>query len=676
MNANAAWSQVRLDPPTPWRIFGWGAKVFVTLSFMVGGAAAEQGWWMKEPIRWVQTNIRDVDATLEAKHLVDQLSDMRANVLLIGMGGITAFYPTTVPFHYPSTYMPAGRDMFGDVLKEAHARNIRVVGRFDFSKTPKAAFDAHPEWFFRRANGDPVIYNGLYSTCINAGFVREQEMQILTEALENYPVDGLFFNGVGNQARDYSGNPVGLCHCDSCKRKYRQMFHKDVPDEPDDDYRKFLAASVREVAGAVGDLIHRKRPEAGYFHYLQEFSDGIMSESNTAVARPLPLWPYDASDNVNRARNSQPGKMAVNLDMQFVDFSWRFATVPRDEIALRLWENVANGGAAAFEVNGTLDQQDRQAVEMAKPIFRWLAANQQYYVGQSSAARVLLLGSAANTGRASNMQAYRGLFRLLSEEHVPFAVSNNMDWLGKRDFDLVIASDWAPTGLQKYAENGGRVLIVGAQRPEFTIAPVVRTVKDIKGYVRVRDHAAYPSLKDTDLLMLDGPFTELQDSALSLTLVPPSMFGPPELVHADMKDTNTPAITIRQLGNGTVAWIPWNLSSMYYRESLPAHAGLFRDVMDRLNPHRQVQTNAHPLVEMTLMRQNGRTLLHLINLSGHSQTGYFDPVPMSDIHVRVAGASKTAKTLRTPGNLNVKVDREYIEFTVPHLSDYELVVLE
>src|ERR1700692_2836561 len=107
----------------------------------------------------------------------------------------------------------------------------------------------------------------------------------------------------------------------------------------------------------------------------------------------------------------------------FVDYAWRFATVPGHEIALRLWEDVANGGAAAFEVNGTLDQQDRQAVETAKPIFRWVAANQQYYAGQNSAARVLLWGISSNMGRASGMQAYRGLFRLLSEEHVPFAVS-------------------------------------------------------------------------------------------------------------------------------------------------------------------------------------------------------------------------------------------------------------
>src|SRR5262249_46530757 len=172
---------------------------------------APEGWWMKEPIRWVQTNLRQTDASLDARRLAEQLADMRANVVLMGMGGIVAYYPTAVPFHYPSPDLPAGRDMFGDVWRESQDRRIGVVGRFDLSKSPKAVFDAHPEWFFRQANGQPVIYNGLYSTCINGGYYRDQGMKILAEALDKYDVDGLFFNIFGNQSRDYRRRGGGVC---------------------------------------------------------------------------------------------------------------------------------------------------------------------------------------------------------------------------------------------------------------------------------------------------------------------------------------------------------------------------------------------------------------------------------------------------------------------------------
>ena len=164
----------------------------------------------------------------------------------------------------------------------------------------------------------------------------------------------------------------------------------------------------------------------------------------------------------------------------------------------------------------------------------------------------------------------------------------------------------------------------------------------------------FPSLADTDLLLLNGPFTTLEgDGSKSLSLVPPSMIGPPEKVHVDMQDTSTPAIVARSLGKGTVAWLPWELGALYYRHSLPAHAGLFRDVVASLYPQRQLKTNAHPLVEITLMQQAGHTQLHFINLSGHSQTAYFPPVPMREIHVELLGAFHSARALRHPMELKI-----------------------
>ncbi len=73
---------------------------FITLLLLsLAAFGAQPGWWMTEPIRWVQTNLRQTDATLDARRMVAQLADMRANVLLEGMGGIVAYYPTRVEFH-------------------------------------------------------------------------------------------------------------------------------------------------------------------------------------------------------------------------------------------------------------------------------------------------------------------------------------------------------------------------------------------------------------------------------------------------------------------------------------------------------------------------------------------------------------------------------------------------
>lgn len=647
------------------------------LGFLIltsSSATAQPRWWMDEPVRLLQTNLRETDSTLDPKRLAEQLESFPANTLLFNLGGIVAQYPTRVEFHYASPHLPPGRDLFGEMLKEAHARRIRVIGRFDLSKTQKAVFDAHPEWFFKRVNGEPAIYNGLYSACINGGYYREHALNILTEALERYAVDGLFFNMFGNPATDYSGNPMGPCQCDSCQTRFQARYHRPLPTAPDADYWSFLATSAHEVAAAFADLIHRKRPGTAFLTYIQQHTDGIMSESNTAVGRALPLWPYSASDNVNRARNSEPDKMAFNLCMSFVDFPWRFVTVPQGEIQLRLYQAMAHGGPPAMAMLGTMDQEDQHALLAARPVFRWHAQHEDLYVGQGSAARVLLL--------RGNQNSYRGFFRLLSEQHIPFAVSDNLNWLedSSRRFDLVIAPDGAPAELDRYVREGGRLLMAGAAIPKLEVGKVIARRPATRGYWRVHDSTLFPSLQSTRLLFLDGEFVELAPVAEPLlTLIPPAMFGPPEKVWVDKTETATPGLLLSDLGKGKIVWIPWDVGGLYFRHSSQGHGGLVADLIDHLLLQgRQLKTSAHPLVEITVMDQpdKKRTLVHFVNLSGHSDTAYFAPIEMRDITVEVAQDFRRARAVSSSKDLRVTRSGRYAKFTLARLGSYEVVVLQ
>ncbi len=648
------------------------------LAILVAAAAlacaAQPRWWMDEPVRLVQTNLRETDAGLDASRLVGQVSELGGNALLFGMGGITAYYPTKVGFHYPSPFLPQGRDLFGDVLREAHARGIRVIGRFDLSKTQKAVFDAHPEWFFKRANGEPVVYNGTYATCINGGYYRGHALAILAEALERYDVDGLFFNMFGNPSSDYSGKPMGLCRCDACRTRFEARYHRPLPETPDSDYREFMEAAKNEVAASIGDLIHAKRPRAAFLTYIQQHVDGIMSESNTAVGRPLPLWPYSASDNVNRARNSQPSKMAFNLCMSFVDIPYRFATVPPAEIRARLFQNMANGAGPSFAMLGTPDQDDRNALLAARSVYDWHRKHADFYTGQESAARVLLLGMGARQAD------YRGFFRILSERHIPFAVSDDLSALDRGRWDLIIAPDGAPAALQQWVQRGGRLLIAGARTPalEGLPKPVRRWTDTRSAYFRIRDHALFPSLKETDVVFVDGEYLETE-GASPLTLIPPARFGPPEKVWTDKVETGKPGLLMADSGAGRIAWVPWHVGALYYRHSSPPHAALIGDIIDRLLPAgRQFTTNAHPLVEITVMRQraHARTLVHFVNLSGHSQTAWFEPVEMRGIQAEVSGKFKNASVAGTGERLNLSTRQGKTTFTLPKLNAYEAVILQ
>lgn len=161
-----------------------------------------------------------------------------------------------------------------------------------------------------------------------------------------------------------------------------------------------------------------------------------------------------------------------------------------------------------------------------------------------------------------------------------------------------------------------------------------------------------------------------------VTFIPPSMYGPPELVHVDWKDTDAPGLILKDYGKGKVAWLPWNIGELYYKHSSEAHAGLLRDLIDNMLPQgRQLKTNAHPLVDITLMKQGDHHLLHFVNISGHSQTAYFKSIPMPNIKVQIKGSFQSAKAIRTATDLGLSRSGDFTEFTLPTLGDYELVDL-
>lgn len=639
----------------------------------------ELGWWMSEPIRWLQTNLRETNSALDPKKFVDDVAAFNANVLMLNASGITAHYPSNIQYEYVSPYLPKGHDMFGEVLKEAHARKIRVVSRWDFSKTHKDVFDAHPEWFFKMADGQPAIYNGLYLACINGDWYHKKALEILSEALDRYDVDGCFFNMFSNPATDYSERQLGLCHCDNCERLYRARFNRSIPEVPDADYRAFLYDAGTEVSLKIRNVVRSKRPKAALLGTAIEIGDIAYGEANTAVRRPLPLWPYSAADNTNRWKNSYPDKGTVCQGMSFIDFPWRFATVPQAEVRTRIWQDVANGGAAAFNLHGTIaEQQDRMAIRAAVPAYGWLAKHEDYFVGQSSRARVVLLAPhSGGTGFQINQDAYRGMFRFLSEQHIPFAAMENLSWVGKREADLVICPGRAPASLERYIQEGGRVIVASPAAPEFEIASTVKVWKSPDGaYFRIRDKKIFPSFSETDVVFMYGDYTQVEAADSQLTFVLPSMYGPPELVGVDWKETSNPGLVLRNIGKGTIAWLPWDIGGLYYRHSSEAHSSLLSDLINHLLPAgRQLITDAHPLVQITLMRQKDRQLMHFVNLTGHADTAYFKPIPMTEIHVRVKGAFRSANALRSNRMIAVKNDRGYSEFTVPALDEYELVHL-
>jgi hypothetical protein len=659
-----------------------GSTILLALAAQTLLIEAQSHWWQEEPIRLLQTTLRETDAGLDAKALIEQIAAFPANTLVFGMGGINAYYPTQVPFHYASPYLPPGKDLLREVLNEAHRQKMRLIGRFDFSRARKEVYEAHPEWFFIRADGNPVHdHNNLYTTCINGGYYREQSLKILAEALDRYEVDGLFFNWFGNQAFDYGGKPMGTCQCDSCKTRFQERYHRSLPTVADDEYQEFMRNSAREVAAKFAALIRSKRPEAAFITYIRYEVSGIASESDKYMGRSLPIWLYNASENVMWARSLEPEKMALNYIMPYVDMRYRFSCSPVSGLKIYLYQNMSHGTFPAFAMLGTPDQPDSSGLKAIRPIYQWHARHEDLFVGQENAARVLLVIDPKSGTESSN---FRGFFRLLSELHIPFRLADDLSLLDKQpgEFDLVVLPEGGKhPELDRYLRKGGSVLAAGIEKPALELPPTVKLWPTVENaYWRINQEDLFPSLSFTRVLFLEGRYLELESQGFApLTLIPQSSFSPPEKVSRLEEVTNKPGLILTQYGKGQLAYLPWEIGQLYYRQSNDSHRRLISDLIDRLLPAgRQLITTAHPLVEMTLMNQpaQDRTLLHLINLSGHSGTAFFEPIPMGLFSVTIKRHFVSARLASSGAALNPQVKGESTTLNVPQLNEYDVVILK
>src|SRR5258708_17211856 len=92
--------------------------------------------WRRRPFGMFQTNLREIDATLDVERVLDFIQAHGADVWLANAGCILSFYPTALPFQtrYPHLAQRPGGDLLGDAVHAAHARGLHLLARMDFSQ--------------------------------------------------------------------------------------------------------------------------------------------------------------------------------------------------------------------------------------------------------------------------------------------------------------------------------------------------------------------------------------------------------------------------------------------------------------------------------------------------------------------------------------------------------------
>jgi hypothetical protein len=667
-------------------------------------------WWNRTPIRLIQTNLREIDALMDVDAYVKSIEAASANVVLLNVGGIVANYPTRLPFHYKNTFMKG--DLVGTLLKRLHAKGIRVLGRFDVSKINETLAAQKPEWLYVGTDDKNVNYNGQVHTCVNGGYQQQYTFDILKETIDNYDLDGIFFNMPGYTTSDYSGVYHGICQCTNCRKRFNDSTGMTLPvkeDMSDPVYRRYNAfrkTTSEQLFTQVGNFIKKQNPKLVICTYTDAGVDLTRSESSSWLTAEYE-WNYFSTDHVKRVIGSYKDRTPSNLLQYFLAIGYRhIATSPNIS---RVWvlENMLNGAPLDVYVIGTLaNQEDRRFIPIMNDIYRFHKTNEKLFANLQPVSKVALV--------RGSKDEYKGLIKLLSEEHTmfdvlePAAVGNARAPKKLEEYEALILADVSDMDerfiaiIDNYVKNGGKILSTGFTSTKdgigtptnkirleaLGVLPGYETFKQAKStYLKVTptDKSALgkKEFEDFDLMMMYGDFLKCKVGTGAkgyLQLLPATMFGPPEKAYyTEAEITGFPGIINNNFGKGKSVFIPWQIGSQYNFKGHYAHKALFASALKNLlKVESSIVTDASPLIEMTrLSNRNGAfEWIGMLNHSGQIGAALLEPVSIYNTMLRFKPLKpvKEIKLLRSGTTIQFKQTDGWVECIVPKVADFEMLL--
>ncbi len=395
-----------------------------------------------EPFRLLQLNLRLIDAKdLNVRQMVDEIASYGATAILANAGGIMAWYPTRLSHQRQVPHLAT--DFLGEVTEACHRRGISVLARLDITKGHVEDFERHPDWFRIAADGNPVIVRELVETCFSGPYWQRFNFEMLDEILEQYPVDGIFYNHFRYLT----------CYCARCRSRFTETTGLALPvaeDWNDNAWRALVSyryQALADYAKRVRTRVREQRPEAivcwdyelatdnppyardsGWGPPLTSQADVIASIAFNRLTRPLPKWIYQPGEQASLGRASFRKPTCVILTYSAI-FGNRRHAQPPDQLGRDIIQIAARGGAPGVALSGTFSQDDRKALPVLRHVYHFLKRHTDLYHDLRSEAEGAIVYSQRTAdwyGRADAVSRYlthyRGCYEALVHEHIPFEV--------------------------------------------------------------------------------------------------------------------------------------------------------------------------------------------------------------------------------------------------------------
>lgn len=652
--------------------------------------AASTPDWVWEPMRWVQVNFTEDDpARMDEMFWMDFIKASRIQGVCLSAGGIVAFYPTQVPFHYRSPFLEE-RDTFGTMARACKSLGLRVLGRVDPSVLRADAVAAHPDWVARSADGkarkhpaDPA----LYLSCPNGPVSFDWMPEIIREIVSRYGVDGIF----GNR---WSGGLVRTCYCDLCKAKFKDFSGLDLPansfnrQDPavlayqrwDDEMRLAQIRAYNETVRSInpeglfapGSSWQRLDPKRLRQQFRTIYAD-LQHRSPTN-----PIWAAGRAAK-EAACILRDGPIAGSFNVAHPEFKDSVQSL--DETLSFMHDGMAQG-FRPWLIKFKAELFDRRWVEPVRKAFIWHARHEHYFRNTANLARVAMLqslqtNSTYKSGAPINFEpvsamtaggneaALNGCYQALTELRVPFELADDreLDATAIARYRTIVLpniaalSDAQCASIRNYVEAGGAIVATGetslfdengAPRTNLGLAELFGCDyaggidrKTDNAYIAVvGSHPLTLGLDNTSRIAAGSRLVRVTpragEAAVPLSLIRSYPELPAEMAYPRQATSDVPMAYARQFGKGRVVYFPFNLDQVYWDDRVSDHLILFRNAIAWATGEPQPLTvEGSGLLDVSYWRQDKSLTAHLVNLNNPgSMTGFMsNPVPLGPLVV-------------------------------------------
>lgn len=672
-------------------------------------------WWQK-PLRVIQDNLQVKDTgKMDPEKIAQDISDMAGNTFVVNVGGIYAWYDSKVKYHHVNEYLPEGRDLLREIIDGCHKRDIRVIARFDFSKTDDYVFQEKPQWFVRNADKTPRVYGKdrpgdwsmLLSTCLNAGYRNDElAVPVINEVLDMYDIDGIFFN-----APQYE-----LCFCDTCKRKYKETYGKELPfaGKITGNFIEGMEADwpslcKKDNIDVVYKAVKSREPDMPVVLYYDIYGDNldariatadmICTESQDVLSRgyrEIPqFWKPALTMKVGRSIDDYPLPFGIIHSCPGMD--WRHTGLPTDEYRFWMSQIPANGGSIWHSITGFNDTiTDKRIIDSVSYINHMIAKSEDYMDCAKEISDTLLLwdGQKHVEGWAEALINKQVLFSVLSDYHITLKKLNKYEnIIAPENFKFDNANAKI---IKEYVRGGGNLIVEGTSYTK--LAPVL-DILGIDGDIVSSEFltASYFNFEDcagglkntferTQLLPHRGIVAYCKpksDAKVLATLVPPfapldGVGSPPERASMNVSKTDLPLCILSKYGSGKVMFLPFQLGMLVKEFKLNEHYQLIKNCVDMLNDNKRFTIDGVNGLEAMLYKKHDTWLLHLVN--GIGQRPLVSMIPYHDLRFTLkldtGKRIKSVKSVIADMELEYEVIDDAIHCTLSRLDVWDMIAIE